>query len=64
VKRLGKAIWRFILRILACFDRIPAEDCITLDPMQQYMLNSEAEWQIAYLEYCWQLDASRHYFDR
>jgi hypothetical protein len=59
-----KAVWRLIKRILAWFDRIPAEDCITLDPMQQYMLNSEAKWQVAYLEYCWQLDASRHYFDR
>ena len=59
-----KAVWRLIMRILAWFDRIPAEDCITLDPMQQYMLDSDAEWQIAYLEYCWQLDASRHYFDR
>ena len=57
MKRLGKAIWRFILRI-------PAEDRITLDPMQQYMLDSDAEWQVAFLEYCWQLEASRHYFDR
>ena len=59
-----KAVWRLIKRILAWFDSIPAEDCATLDPMQQYMLDSEAEWQVAFLEYCWQLDASRHYHDR
>ena len=59
-----EAVWRLIKRILTWLYRIPAEDCITLDPMQQYMLESDAEWQIAFLEYCWQLDASRHYFDR
>jgi hypothetical protein len=59
-----KTVWRFILRVLAWFDRVPAEDCITLDPMQQYMLDSDAEWQVTFLEYCWQLDASRHYLDR
>ncbi len=51
------------MRLLGLFDRIPAEDCIKLSPIQQYMLNSEAEWQIAYLEYCWQLDATRHYHE-
>jgi hypothetical protein len=59
------AAWRllrhFVLRTLAVFDRIPKEDCIVLSPMQRYMLDSEAEWQVAYLEYCWQLDPSRHY---
>ena len=61
MKRLGKVIWQLMLRFLALFDRLPAEDCITFSPMQQYMLDSESEWQVAYLEYCWQLDASRHY---
>lgn len=60
-----KQLWRIIknpaLRFLALFDCIPKEDCITLSPIQQYMLDSEAEWQVAYLEYCWQLDASKHY---
>ena len=59
-----KAVWRLTKRILAWLYRVPAENCTTLDPMQQYMLDSEAEWQIAFLEYCWQLDASRHYLDR
>jgi len=59
-----RAIWHFFQRILALFDRIPAEDCIKLDPIQQYMLESETEWQVAYLEYCWQLDASKHYIDK
>ena len=59
-----RAIWRFVLRILGLFDRIPAEDCITVDPIQKYMFESESEWQVAYLEYCWQLDASRHYIDK
>jgi hypothetical protein len=31
--------------------------------MQKYMLESESEWQVAYLEYCWQLDAAKHYSD-
>jgi hypothetical protein len=57
-----RALWCLSKRILALFDRIPAEDCITFTSMQQYMLDSEAEWQIAYLEYCWQLDASKHYY--
>jgi len=52
------------LRILGLFDRIPAEDCIIVDPMQKYMLESESEWQIAYLEYCWQLDPAKHYIDK
>lgn len=56
-----RGLWFICKRILALFDRIPAEDCITLSPMQQYMLHSEAEWQVAYLEYCWQLDATKHY---
>lgn len=59
-----RAIWRLFKRIIAWFDRIPAEDCYYPDPMQKYMMESEAEWQIAYLEYCWQLDAARHYHDR
>lgn len=58
-----KRIWHFIQRLWAWFDRIPKEDCIVLDPMQKYMLESESEWQVAYLEYCWQLDASRHYHE-
>ncbi len=61
MKRLGKVIWQLMLRFLALFDRLPAEDCIMFSPIQQYMLDSESEWQVAYLEYCWQLDASRHY---
>jgi hypothetical protein len=64
MKRLGKVIWRLVLRFLALFDRLPAEDCITFTPMQQYMLDSEAEWQVAYLEYCWQLDATKHYHEK
>lgn len=59
-----RALWRLFKRILALFDRLPEEDCITLTPMQQYMLDSEAEWQVAYLEYCWQLDASKHYHEQ
>ena len=58
------AIWHFFLRILGSFDRIPAEDCIKADPMQQYMMDSEAEWQVAYLEYCLQLDPGKHYIDK
>ena len=58
-----KAVWRLAMRLLDLFDRIPAEDCIRLSPIQTYMLDSEAEWQIAYLEYCWQLDATRHYHE-
>jgi hypothetical protein len=27
----------------------------------RYMFDSELEWQIAYLEYCWLLDSARHY---
>jgi hypothetical protein len=59
-----KTLWRLFKRVLAWFDRIPAEDCITLSPMQQYMLHSESEWQVAYLEYCLQLDPSRHYYEQ
>ena len=58
-----KAVWRLAMRLLGLFDRIPAEDCIKLSPIQQYMLDSETEWQVAYLEYCWQLDATRHYHE-
>lgn len=58
-----RAIWRFVLRLFSLFDRIPAEDCIPADSMQKYMLESEAEWQVAYLEYCWLLDASKHYYE-
>jgi len=58
-----KRIWHFIKRLWAWFDHIPKEDCIVLDPMQKYMLESESEWQVAYLEYCWQLDAARHYHE-
>ena len=57
-------IRHLFLRILGLFDRIPAEDYIKLDPIQQYMLESEAEWQVAYLEYCWHLDPSKHYIDQ
>lgn len=28
-----------------------------------YMFDSDLEWQIAYLEYCWLLDAAFHYWD-
>jgi len=59
-----RALWRLFKRILALFDHLPAEECITFSPMQEYMLNSEAEWQVAYLEYCWQLDASKHYHEQ
>lgn len=64
MKRLWRIIRHLALRFLALFDRLPAEDCITLTPIQRYMLDSEAEWQVAYLEYCWQLDASRHYHEQ
>jgi hypothetical protein len=30
----------------------------------RYMFDSELEWQIAYLEYCWLLDSAYHYWDR
>jgi len=60
---MRQAVWHLFLRLLGMFDRIPAEDCVTLSPLQHYMLHSEAEWQIAYLEYCWQLDAARHYHE-
>jgi hypothetical protein len=63
MKRFWRIIQYFALRFLALFDRIPEEDSIVLSPMQRYMLDSEAEWQVAYLEYCWQLDPSRHYQD-
>lgn len=59
-----RALWRLFKRFLALFDRIPAEDCIVLDPMQRYMMESESEWQVAYLEYCWQLDAAKHYHEQ
>ena len=29
----------------------------------QYMFDSELEWQVAYLEYCWLLDSACHYWD-
>jgi hypothetical protein len=29
----------------------------------RYMFDSDIEWQIAYLEYCWLLDPARHYLD-
>jgi len=59
-----RALWRLFKRILALFGRLLKEDCITITPMQQYMLDSEAEWQVAYLEYCWQLDPTRHYHEQ
>jgi len=63
MKRLGKVTWHLMLRFLALFDRIPTDDYIAFGSIQQYMLDSELEWQITYLEYCWQLDASRHYHE-
>jgi len=30
----------------------------------RYMFDSELEWQVAYLEYCWLLDSAYHYWDR
>lgn len=29
----------------------------------RYMFDSELEWQIAYLEYCWLLDSAHHFWD-
>lgn len=29
----------------------------------RYMFDSELEWQVAYLEYCWLLDSAYHYWD-
>jgi hypothetical protein len=28
----------------------------------RYMFDSELEWQVAYLEYCWLLDSAYHYW--
>lgn len=28
-----------------------------------YMFDSDLEWQIAYLEYCWLLDSAYHFWD-
>ena len=56
------AIRHLVMRFFALFDRVPAEDCIELSPAQRYMLDSEHEWQVAYLEYCWQLDPAKHYW--
>jgi len=61
MRQLLESLIKLSLRFLALFDRLPEEDCITLSPMQRYMLDSEAEWQVAYLEYCWQLDPAKHY---
>lgn len=30
----------------------------------RYMFDSDLEWQVAYLEYCWLLDSAYHYWDR
>jgi hypothetical protein len=29
----------------------------------RYMFDSELEWQIAYLEYCWLLDSAYYYWE-
>jgi hypothetical protein len=63
MKRITVAAWHLMMRFMSIFDRIPEEDCVTFSPIQQYMLESDAEWQVAFLEYCWQLDPAKHYHD-
>lgn len=59
-----KAVWRFLKRLFrAIFNPINEQE-IKLSPMQRYMLDSELEWQAAFLEYCWQLDSAQHHCDR
>lgn len=30
----------------------------------RYMFDSELEWQVAYLEYCWLLDSTYYHWER
>ncbi len=30
----------------------------------RYMFDSDLEWQVAYLEYCWLLDFAYHHWER
>lgn len=49
-----------MFRLMERYENLPADDCLA-DLQSKRIMDMEPEWQVAYLEYVFSLDCSRHY---
>jgi len=55
-----RLVSRLFFRIMARYEHLPSDECLSIFRGRR-IWELEPEWQVAYLEYVYRLDASRHY---
>lgn len=55
-----KLVMHLFYRFMARYDHLPSDDCLS-HLQGKRLVDIAPEWQVAYLEYVFLLDCSKHY---
>ena len=55
-----KLVRHLFYRFMSRYDHLPSDDCLSYLQGKR-LVDMEPEWQVAYLEYVYRLDCSKHY---